>query len=123
MRRQLPILLLVAAELALAGVALHLSDIGAAGGFFGGGYPTAVTTLAACTLLIWSALLISGLVLAVRALRHLPAGVGSARLVVALMVAVGVAVLCVGVVRQHNATYSMCCGSISQARQQLANAP
>ncbi len=123
MRRQLLILLLVAGELVLAGVALHLPDIGAAGGFFGGGYPTAVTTLAACTLLIWSALLVSALVLAVRALRHLPAGVRSARLLVALMVAVGAAVLCVGLVRHLNASYSMCCGSISQARQQLANAP
>jgi membrane protein implicated in regulation of membrane protease activity len=123
MRRQLLILLLVAGELVLAGVVLHLPDVGAAGGFFGGGYPTGVTTLAACTLLIWSALLISASVLAVRALRHLPAGVRSARLVVALMVAVGATVLGAGVVRHHNASYSMCCGSISQARQQLANAP
>jgi len=34
-----------------------------------------------------------------------------------------IAILAVGVVRHNSNAYSMCCGSISQARQQLAKAP
>jgi hypothetical protein len=58
-----------------------------------------------------------------RTLAHLRMRVTPARVLAGVTLAVGLAVLSVGVVRHSSNQYSMCCGSISQARQQLAKAP
>ncbi|MHB8532798.1 MAG: hypothetical protein ACYDC2_08760 [Solirubrobacteraceae bacterium] len=119
------LLMLVGGGLAVAALVLHIPDLGAASGFLRGGHPSGVAALAAATLLIWVALLAGALVVLVRSARHVRTTVPSAPVVVVIMIVVGVAILGVGVVRHSTAasSYSMCCGSISQARQQLASAP
>ena len=123
MRRAAVVLLLVVVELAVVAVVLHLPDIGAAGGFLGGGYPTGTMVVAASTALIWLALLAATLVLAVRLLRHVAVTLGWLRLLLGLALAGSVALLCLGVLRHVSSSYSMCCGSVSQAQQQLADTP
>jgi len=123
MRRSLLLLLVVVLELVVMAVLVRLPDIGAALAFLNGGYPTGVTVLAASVLLVWAVLIMATIVLVIRLARQRPAGMTTTRLVLGLMVVASVAMLGFGVARHLSASYAMCCGSISQARQQLANAP
>lgn len=123
MRGQSALLPLAIGGLALAVLVLGLPNVAVATGFVTGEDPTGVAALAAAVLLIWIPLLVGAIVVLVRTLRCVPVRLVSARVLVGLMIAVGVAVLGVGLARHGSNEYSMCCGSISQARQQLANAP
>ncbi|HUY59311.1 MAG TPA: hypothetical protein VMV16_06340 [Solirubrobacteraceae bacterium] len=123
MRRTVLFFLFAVVELVVVALVLHLPDIGAAGGFLGGGYPTGTTVVAASTALIWLALLAATLVLAVRLARHVMVTLGWLRLLLSLALAASVALLCLGVLRHVSSSYSMCCGSVSQAQQQLADTP
>lgn len=123
MRRQTLVLVGVDGALAVAALLLRVPNIAAASGFLSGEDPTGVAALAAAALLIWISFLAVTVVVLVRIRRHVPVRVASARVRVGLMIAAGVAVLGFGVVRHSSDSYSMCCGSISQARQQLANEP
>ena len=123
MRRTVLLFLFAVAELVVVALVLHLPDIGAAGGFLGGGYPTGTTVVAASTALIWLALLAATLVLAVRIVRHVAGTLGWLRLILALALAASAALLCLGVLRHVSSSYSMCCGSVSQAQRQLADTP
>ena len=123
MRRTVLFFLFAVVELVVVALVLHLPDIGAAGGFLGGGYPTGTTVVAASTALIWLALLAATLVLAVRLARHVMVTLGWLRLLLSLALAASVALLCLGVLRHVSSSYSMCCGSVSQAQRQLADTP
>jgi hypothetical protein len=122
-RRPVPILLLAVGGLAVASLVLPLPNVAAAMGFVSGEHATAVAALAATELLIWVVLLVGVVVVLARTLGNVRPRLLSARVLVGVMLTVGVAVLGVGVARHSSNQYSMCCGSISQARQQLANAP
>ena len=123
MRRPIPLLLLAVGGLAVAGLVLPRPNVAAAIGFVSGQDPTGVAALAAAELLIWVALLGGAVVVLARTLGDVRPRLLSARVLVGVMLTIGVAVLGVGVARHSSKAYSMCCGSISQARQQLANAP
>ena len=123
MRRQNLVLVGVVGVLAVAALVLRVPNIAAASGFVSGEDATGVAALAAAALLIWIAFLTGAVVVLVRTFGHVTHRVASARVLVGLMIAAGVAVLGFGVVRHSSDSYSMCCGSISQARQQLANEP
>jgi hypothetical protein len=122
-RRQALVLLVAVGGLAVAALVLPLPNVAAATGFVSGEHPTAVAALAASELLIWVALLVTVVVVLAHTLGNVRFRVLSARVLIGVLLAVGVAVLGVGVARHSSNEYSMCCGSISQARQQLANAP
>ncbi len=123
MRRQASVLLVAVGGLAVAALVLPLPSVAAATGFVSGQDPTGVAALAAAELLIWVALLVGVVAVLARTLGHVRFRVLSARVLVGVLLAVGLAILGVGVARHSSSEYSMCCGSISQARQQLANAP
>lgn len=123
MRRVLPLLILVLAELVVVAVVLGVPNLGAAGGFLSGGYPTGTTVVAASTALLWLALFAATVVLAVRLLRHLAVTVRWRRLLAGLALVASLALLSLGVLRHVTSSYSMCCGSISQAQQQLTTTP
>jgi hypothetical protein len=122
-RRQASLLLLAVGGLAVAPLVLPLLNVAAAMGFVSGQDPTGVAALAATELLIWVALVVSVVMVLARTLGNVRFRVLSARVLVGVLLALGVAVLGVGMARHSNNEYSMCCGSISQARQQLATAP
>ena len=122
MRRQTSVLLLAVGGLAVAALVLPLLNVAAAMGFVSGSDPTGVAALAAAELLIWAALLVGVVLVLARTLGNVRLRVLSARVLVGVLLALGLAVLGVGVARHSSNQYSMCCGSISQARQQLANA-
>jgi len=121
-RRQTSVLLLAVGGLAVAALVLPLLNVAAAMGFVSGSDPTGVAALAAAELLIWAALLVGVVLVLARTLGNVRLRVLSARVLVGVLLALGLAVLGVGVARHSSNQYSMCCGSISQARQQLANA-
>lgn len=123
MRRSLLLLVLVVSGLVVVAVLLRLPNVGAALTFLNGGYPTGVTVLAASVFLIWALLVTATTVLVIRVARQRPAGVTTTRLVLGLMVVASVAMLGFGLARHFSTSYSMCCGSIGQAQQQLANTP
>ena len=123
MRRPIPLLLVAVGGLAVAALVLPRPHVAAAIGFVSGQDPTGVAALAAAELLIWVAVLVAVVVVLAHTLGNVRFRVLSARLLVGVMFAVSLAVLGVGVARHSSNQYSMCCGSISQARQQLANAP
>jgi len=123
MRRSAFLFLFVVAELVVVAVVLHLPDITAAGGFLGGGYPTGVTVVAASTALIWLALFAATVVFGVRLVRHVAVTAGWTRLLLGLALAGSAALLCLGVLHHVSASYSQCCGSVSQAEQQLTGTP
>ncbi len=123
MRRQASVLLVAVGGLAVAALVLPLPNVGAATGFVSGEHPTGIAALAATELLIWVVLLVGVAVVLTRTLGNVRPRLLSARVLVGVMLTIGVAVLGVGVARHSSNAYSMCCGSISQARQQLANAP
>jgi hypothetical protein len=122
-RRQASVLLLAVGGLAVAALVLPLPNVAAATGFVSGDQPTGVAALAATELLIWVVVLVGVVLVLARTLRNARFRVLSARVLVGVLLALGPAVLGVGVARHSSNAYSMCCGSISQARQQLANAP
>jgi hypothetical protein len=122
-RRQGSVLLVAVGGLAAAALVLPLPNVAAAVGFVSGSDPTGVAALAATELLIWVALLVGVVLLLAPTLGNVRFRVLSARVLVGVLLALGLAVLGVGVARHSSSGYSMCCGSISQARQQLANAP
>ena len=113
MRRHASVLLAVVGGVAVAALVLPRPNLAAAMGFVSGADPTGLAALAAAELLIWVALL-AGVV----RLR-----LTSPRVLAGVTLAVCLAILGVGVARHNSNAYSMCCGSISQARQQLAKAP
>jgi hypothetical protein len=121
-RRQAAVLLVAVGDLAVAALVLPRPNLAAATGFVSGADPTGVAALAAAELLIWVALLVGVVVVLARTLGNVRFWVLSARVLVGVMLVVCLAVLGVGVARHSSNGYSMCCGSISQARQQLANA-
>ena len=123
MRRQASVLLVAVGGLAVAALVLPLPNVAAATGFVSGEDPTGVAALAATELLIWIVLLVGVAVVLARTLGNVRFRVVSARVLVGVLLALSLAVLGVGVARHSSNQYSMCCGSISQARQQLANAP
>ncbi|HUZ85038.1 MAG TPA: hypothetical protein VMU66_10105 [Gaiellales bacterium] len=123
MRRHTSVLLVSVGGVAVAALLLPLPNVAAATGFVSGEHPTGVAALAAAELLIWVALLVAVAVVLAHTLAHVRLRVTSERVLVGVMLAVGLAILGVGVARHSSSEYSMCCGSISQARQQLANAP
>ena|ERR1700676_4282628 len=123
MRRQASVLLVAVGGLAVAALVLPLPNVAAATGFVSGEDPTGVAALAATELLIWIVLLVGVAVVLARTLGNVRFRVLSARVLVGVLLALSLAVLGVGVARHSSNQYSMCCGSISQARQQLANAP
>jgi hypothetical protein len=92
-------------------------------GFVSGADPTGVAALAAAELLLWFALLAGVVLVLARTLGRVRLRVTSARVLAGVTLAVCLATLGVGVARHNSTAYSMCCGSISQARQQLAKAP
>jgi len=122
-RRQTSVLLLAVGGLALTALLLPLLNVAAAIGFVSGQDPTGVAALAAAELLIWVVLLVGVVVVLARTLGNVRFRVLPARVLVGVLLALGLAVLGVGVARHSSDAYSMCCGSISQARQQLAKAP
>jgi vacuolar-type H+-ATPase subunit I/STV1 len=122
-RRQTPLLLLAVGGLAVAALVLPWPNVAAATGFVSGEDPTGVAALAAAELLIWVALLVGVVVVLARTLGNVRFRGVSAHVLVGMLLALGLAVLGVGLARHSSNEYSMCCGSISQARQQLANAP
>ena len=123
MRRHAAVLLAVVGGVAIAALVLPRPNLAAAMGFVSGADPTGVAALAAAELLIWVALLVGVVVVLARTLAHLRTRVTSARVLAGVTLAVCLAILGVGVARHNSSAYSMCCGSISQARQQLAKAP
>jgi hypothetical protein len=122
-RRQTSLLLLTVGGLAVAALVLPRPNVAAATGFVSGSDPTALAALAAAELVIWVVLIVGIVVVLARTLVSVRFRVLSARVLVGVLLALGPVVLGVGVARHSSKPYSMCCGSISQARQQLANAP
>jgi hypothetical protein len=121
-RRQASVLLVAVGGLAVAAL-LPLPNVAVATGFVSGEHPTAVAALAATELMIWVVLLVGVVVVLARALGNVRFRVLSAPVLVGVVLALSLTVLGVGVARHSSNQYSMCCGSISQARQQLGNAP
>jgi hypothetical protein len=122
-RRHASVLLAVVGGAAAAALVLPRPNVAVATGFVSGADPTGVAALAAAELLIWLALLVGVAVVLARTLGSVRLRVTSARVVAGVSIAVCLAILGVGVARHNSNAYSMCCGSISQARQQLAKAP
>ncbi|HUZ71312.1 MAG TPA: hypothetical protein VMU65_16520 [Candidatus Saccharimonadales bacterium] len=123
MRRTVLLFLFAVAEVVVVALVLHLPDIGAAGGFLGGGYPTGTTVVAASTALIWLALLAATVAFGVRMVRHIGVTAGWTRLLLGLALAGSAALLCLGVLHHMSSSYSQCCGSVNQAEQQLTGSP
>ena len=123
MRRVLPLFILALAELVVVAVVLGVPNLGAAGGFLSGGYTTGTTVVAASTALLWLALLAATVFLGIRLVRHVAVNARWRRLLAGLAVVASLALLSLGVLRHVTSSYSMCCGSISQAQQQLTTAP
>ena len=124
MRQHAPVLLAVVGGMAVAVLVLPRPNLAASMGFVSGTDPTGEAALAAAELLIWVALLVGVVVVVLaRTLGSVRLRVTSARVLAGVSVAVCLAILGVGVARHNTKAYSMCCGSISQARQQLAKAP
>ena len=123
MRRHASALLAVVGGVAVAALVFPRPNLAAAMGFVSGADPTGVAALAAAELLIWAALLVGVVVVLARTLGSVRLCVTSARVLAGVSVAVCLAILGVGVARHNGNAYSMCCGSISQARQQLTTAP
>ena len=123
MRRHASVLLAVVGGVAVAALVLPRPNLAAAMGFVSGAEPSGVAALAAAELLIWVAILVGFVLVLARTLGSVGLRVTSARVLAGVTLAVCLATLGVGVVRHSSNGYSMCCGSISQARQQLAKAP
>ena len=123
MRRLASVLLAVVGGVAVAALVLPRPNLAAAMGFVSGADPTGVAALAAAELLIWAAFLVGVVVVLTRTLGSVGLRVTSERVLAGVTLAVCLAILGVGVARHNSKAYSMCCGSISQARQQLTTAP
>ena len=108
---------------AVAALVLPRPNLAAATGFVSGADPTGVAALAGAELLIWAALLAGVVLVLARTLGGVRLRVTSTRVLAGVTLAVCLTILGVGVARHNGNAYSMCCGSISQARQQLAKAP
>jgi hypothetical protein len=122
-RRHASVLLALVGGVAVAALVLPRPNLAAATGFVSGADPAGVAALAAVELLIWVALLVGVVLVLARTLGRFRLRVTPARVLAGVTLAVCLAVLGVGVARHNSNAYSMCCGSISQARQQLAKAP
>jgi hypothetical protein len=122
LRARIPLLLTVG-EVITAALVLRMPDLGAAASFFSGAYPTARGAIAASSVLIWAAILLAMAVVVVAEMRRLARRTGPSRMVIGVAVAIGLAVLAGGAIRHSQAAYSMCCGSINEARQQLQAGP
>ena len=123
MRRHASVLLAAVGGVAVAALVLPRPNLAAAMGFVSGADQTGLAALAAAELLIWVALLVGVVLALARMLASARLRVTSTRVLAGVTLAVCLAILGVGVARHNSNAYSMCCGSISQARQQLANAP
>ncbi|HUZ83457.1 MAG TPA: hypothetical protein VMU66_02085 [Gaiellales bacterium] len=123
MRQHAPVLLAVVGGMAVAVLVLPRPNLAAATGFVSGADPTGEAALAAAELLLWVALLVGVVLVLARTLGSVRLRVTSPRVLAGVTLAVCLAILGVGVARHNSTAYSMCCGSISQARQQLAKAP
>jgi hypothetical protein len=122
-RRHASVLLAVVGGVAVAALVLPRPNLAAAMGFVSGADPTGVAALAAAELLLWVALMVGVVVVLARTRSNVRPRLLSARVLAGVTLAVCLAILGVGVARHNSNAYSMCCGSISQARQQLAKAP
>jgi hypothetical protein len=122
-RRHASVLLAVVGGVAVTALVLPRPNLAAATGFVSGTDPTGVAALAAAELLIWVVLLVGVVLVLARTLGTVRLRVTSTRVLVGVTLAVCLAILGVGVARHNSNAYSMCCGSISQARQQLVKAP
>lgn len=113
-------LLAVAILLGSATAVLRIPDLAAARDLLGGAYATQAAALAVVSVIVWVVILLSAGVLVVNAIR---ATVGQAmsrrrRWARALLVAAcGLVLLAGGAYRHSAAGYSICCGSVQEARQ------
>ena len=123
MRRHASVLLAVVGGVAVVALVLPRPNLAAAMGFVSGADQTGLAALAAAELLLWVALLVGVVFVLARTLGSARLRVTSTRVLAGVTLAVCLATLGVGVARHNSTAYSMCCGSISQARQQLAKAP
>jgi hypothetical protein len=121
-RSRIPLLLAVG-EVIAAALVLGMPDLAAAASFFSGGYPTVQGAVAASSVLIWAAILLAAAVVAIAEMRRLVRRTRPSRLAVGVALAIGLAVLVGGAIRHSQASYSMCCGSLNEARQQLQAGP
>jgi len=122
-RRHASVLLAVVGGVAVAALVLPRPNLAAATGFVSGADQTGLAALAAAELLLWGALLVGVVLVLARTLGSVRLRVTSTRVLAGVTLAVCLAILGVGVARHYSTAYSMCCGSISQARQQLTTAP
>jgi hypothetical protein len=122
-RRHASVLLVVVGGMAVAALVLPRPNLAAAMGFVSGADQTGLAGLAAAELLLWVALLVGVVLVLARTLGRVRLRLTSPRVLAGVTLAVCLAILGVGVARHNSNAYSMCCGSISQARQQLAKAP
>lgn len=115
-------LLAVAVLLAAATLVLGLPDLSAARDFMGGAYPTEGQSLAVVAVAVWTLILAMAVVVLTSTVR---ASVGRhrsqrGRWARPLMVAVCGALLLGGGVYRHAApSYSLCCGSVQEAREHV----
>lgn len=123
MRRPASVLIAVVGGVAVAALVLPRPNLAAAMGFVSGADQTGVAALAAAELLLWVAFLAGVVLVLARTLGSVRLRVTSTRVLAGVTLAASLAILGVGVARHNSNAYSMCCGSISQARQQLAKAP
>jgi hypothetical protein len=122
-RRHASVLLAVVGGVAVAALVLPRPNLAAATGFVSGTDQTGLAALAAAELLLWLALMAGVVLVLARTLGSARLPLTSGRVLAGVTLAVCLATLGVGVARHNSNAYSMCCGSISQARQQLAKAP
>ena len=120
LRRVLPTLALTTVVVGAAVLALGMPNLGLVGSLFGGGYPTMAAALAVVSLVVWVLIGVGatwsigwagGVVLeeAVRARRR--------RTQSTVVLALGLMVFGVGVMRHVSTSYRMCCGDRAEAQQ------
>ena len=120
--RAVPTLLMTVGLVLAAVVAIGAPDLGLAGSFLGGSYPTEAASLALVGLILWVLIaaaalaMITGSLRAVsdsEQLRHRSTRAG-------VMLAAGLLVLGMGIFHRHTAGYSICCGSGAQQLQEAS---
>lgn len=103
--------------------AIGRPDVTVAAGFFTGAYPTGSGALAASEVLIWVVLLVLCLsILRVGLLVEIRSAVEALkerRRRALIVLAAGVLLLSVGVVRHTTSDYTMCCGNLNESRQAI----
>ncbi len=115
---------MVVAQLLIAAAVLGTPDVVAASDFLRGGYPTGETVTAACTLVLWVALVVAVAVQAAGLVRQAARRLARPRVRVGAIVVVGMVILAGGALRHTRSAYAtMCCGSVSEAQQAAGTVP